>query len=89
MDAVGSRQIPEAHGGAPHGLGYISFEWIFASRASRICDRLRLMPSRQADALGALLYLSKLDLDPNGIAVVGFRRAAGRSQLARRMRRAF
>jgi len=49
------------------GWGYISLVVdSFASRGIReSCDRLRLMPSRQADALGALLYLSKLDfVDP-------------------------
>jgi dienelactone hydrolase len=54
--------------------GYISFVVdSFASRGIKeSCDRLRLMPSRQADALGALLYLSKLDfVDPKRIAVVG------------------
>jgi len=36
------------------------------------CDHLMLMPSRQADALGALLYLSKLGfVDPKRVAVVG------------------
>jgi len=54
--------------------GYISFIVdSFASRGIKeSCDRLGLMPSRQADALGALLYLSKLDfVDPKRIAVVG------------------
>jgi dipeptidyl aminopeptidase/acylaminoacyl peptidase len=54
--------------------GYISFVVdSFASRGIKeSCDQLRLMPSRQADALGALLYLSKLDfVDPKRIAVVG------------------
>jgi len=54
--------------------GYISLVVdSFASRGIKeSCDQLRLVPSRQADALGALLYLSKLDfVDPKRIAVVG------------------
>jgi len=59
--------------------GYISFVVdSFASRGIKeSCDRLRLMPSRQADALGALLYLSKLDfVDPKRLQLSGLRRAA-------------
>jgi dienelactone hydrolase len=55
------------------GWGYVSLAVdSFATRGIKeSCDQP--MPDRQADALGALLYLSKLALvDPNRIAVLGF-----------------
>jgi dienelactone hydrolase len=60
-------------GGPEHILCRPSLVDSFASRGIKeSCDQLGLMPSRQADALGALLYLSKPDfVDPKGIAVVG------------------
>jgi dienelactone hydrolase len=54
------------------GWGYVSLVVdSFTTRGiKQSCDRL--MPARQADALGALLYLSKLPfVDPQRIAVVG------------------
>ena len=54
------------------GWGYVTLSVdSFASRGiAQACDQPT--PYRQADALGALLYLSKLDfVDPNRIAVVG------------------
>ena len=55
------------------GWGYVSLAVdSFATRGIKeSCDQP--MPDRQADALGALLYLSKLALvDPKRIAVLGF-----------------
>ncbi len=54
------------------GWGYVSLAVdSFSTRGIKdSCDRV--MPFRQADALGALLYLSKLGfIDPSRIAVVG------------------
>jgi dienelactone hydrolase len=54
------------------GWGYVSFAVdSFATRMlSEACDRP--MPDRQADALGAMIYLSKLPfVDPARIAVLG------------------
>jgi len=56
------------------GWGYVSMVVdSFTTRGIKeSCDHLMLMPSRQADALGALLYLSKLGfVDPKRVAVVG------------------
>ena len=68
------QHVPTLHLERLTAWGYISLVVdSFASRGIKeSCDQLRLVPSRQADALGALLYLSKLDfVDPKRIAVVG------------------
>jgi dienelactone hydrolase len=59
-------------GGLMRGWGYVSLAVdSFSTRSIKdSCDQM--MPFRQADALGALLYLSKLSfIDPKRIAVVG------------------
>lgn len=60
------------------GWGYVSLSVdSYSTRGIKQTCVGQLMPARQGDALGALLYLSKLPfVDPQRIAIVGHPRAA-------------